>query len=67
MADGLSSGIITFDVAGATPAAVVERLHARGIVASTTPYAVSHARLAPSLLNSPEEIDRAVAEIAALA
>lgn len=67
LADELSSGIITFDVAGATPAAVVERLHARGIVASTTPYAVSHARLAPSLLNSPEEIDRAVAEIAALA
>jgi len=66
LADEISAGIITFDVAGLSPEAVVKRLHDRGIVASTTPYAVSHARLAPGLLNSPAEIERALAEIAAL-
>lgn len=65
-ADDVSAGIITFDVAGASPEAVVKHLHDKGIVASTTPYAVSHARLAPSLLNSPADIERALAEVAAL-
>jgi selenocysteine lyase/cysteine desulfurase len=66
LGDDVSAGIITFDVAGMSPEAVVKHLHDKGIVASTTPYAVSHARLAPSLLNSPADIERAVAEIAAL-
>lgn len=66
LADDVSAGIITFDVVGASPQAVVKHLHDKGIVASTTPYAVSHARLAPSLLNSPADIERAVAEVAAL-
>ena len=34
---------------------------ARKIVASDTPYAPSYARLTPSLLNTPEEVDRTVA------
>lgn len=66
LADDVSAGIVTFDVAGLSPAEVVRRLHAERIVASTTPYARSHARLAPSLLNSPAEIDRALAAVAAL-
>ena len=41
-------------------------LLARKIVASDTPYAPSYARLTPSLLNTPEEVDRTVAAIAAL-
>ncbi len=67
LADELSSGIITFEVAGLEPAAVVKRLHERRIVASTTPYASSFARLAPGLLNSPAEIERTLGEIRALA
>jgi selenocysteine lyase/cysteine desulfurase len=63
----VSSGIITFEVAGLKPGAVVERLHAKRIVASSTPYATSYARLAPGLLNSPAEIDTVLAEIRALA
>jgi isopenicillin-N epimerase len=67
LSDDLSSGIITFEVAGLTPDEVVQRLLDKHIVASHTPYATSYARLAPGLLNSPAEIERALAEIRALA
>jgi isopenicillin-N epimerase len=66
--DEASAGIITFDVAGMTPEQVVKRLEAKRIVASTTPYATSYARLAPSLLNTPDDVDaalRAVRELGA--
>ena len=65
--DEASAGIICFDVAGLTPEAVVKRLEAKRIVASTTPYATSYARLAPGVLNSPAEIDRALAAVRELA
>jgi selenocysteine lyase/cysteine desulfurase len=65
--DALSSGLVCFEVAGQTPKAVVEQLAKRKIVASETPYATSYARFSPSLLNTPEEVDRAVAEVRALA
>jgi isopenicillin-N epimerase len=67
IADGLSAGLVCFEVAGKAPKAVVEHLGARQIVASQTPYATTYARFSPSLLNTPEEIDRAVAEVRALA
>lgn len=67
MSSELSSGLVCFDVAGMKPKAVVERLHAKGIIMSSTPYRESHARFAPSLLNNEQEIDRALAEIRALA
>lgn len=63
----LSAGLVCFDVAGMKPEAVVARLLARRVIASTSPYAVSCARLAPSLLNSPEEIETALREIRDLA
>jgi selenocysteine lyase/cysteine desulfurase len=63
----LSAGICCFEVAGVSPEDTVKRLLERKIVASTTPYKPTYARLAPSLVNSPEEVDialRAVREIA---
>jgi selenocysteine lyase/cysteine desulfurase len=63
----LSAGIICFNVVGMKPEKVVERLLARRIIASTAPYAFSCARVAPSLLNSPEEIETGLREISALA
>jgi hypothetical protein len=33
------------------------------IVASSTPYATSYGRLAPGLLNTPAEIERALAAV----
>jgi selenocysteine lyase/cysteine desulfurase len=67
LSEALSAGLVCFEVEGLGPKDVVKRLLARKIVASDTPYAPSYARLTPSLLNTPEEVDRTVAEIAAIA
>ena len=65
--DAVSSGIVCFDVAGMKEDQVVARLRSDGIVASTTPYRPSHARLTPGITNTPEEIERALASIRKLA
>jgi isopenicillin-N epimerase len=59
----LSAGIVCFEVAGMTPRQIVEKLRQRKIVGSVTPYATQYARLAPSLLNSQQEIDITLREI----
>jgi len=56
----LSAGLVSFEVEGIKPTDVVKQLLARNIVASTSPYAITYARLAPSLVNTPEEVQRAV-------
>jgi selenocysteine lyase/cysteine desulfurase len=63
MSQDLSAGIVCFEVAGLAPRAVVDKLHQRGIIGSVTPYATKYVRLAPSLINSPGEIDRTLGEI----
>jgi selenocysteine lyase/cysteine desulfurase len=63
----LSSGLVCFDVQGMNPEAVVKTMHGKGIIMSNTPYRTSYARFAPSLLNSEQEIELALAEIQALA
>ena len=67
MSEALSSGITCFEINGLSPKTVVERLLERKIVASDSPYAASYVRLTPGLLNTPEEVDRAVAEVKAIA
>jgi isopenicillin-N epimerase len=67
MSDALSSGITCFEIDGLTPKAVVERLFERKIIASDSPYATSYVRLTPGLLNTPEEIDRVLAEVKTIA
>lgn len=57
-AERLSAGIICFDVRGLAPPEVVERLRAKRIIATATPYVPSYARVSPSILNTPAEIDR---------
>ena len=63
----LSAGLVCFEVAGLSPDAVVARLLDRRIVATTTPYTPSYARLAPGLMNSPEEVETVLREVHALA
>jgi selenocysteine lyase/cysteine desulfurase len=63
----LSSGLTCFDVKGINAASVVEKMHQKGIIMSNTPYRVSYARFAPSLLNNEQEIELALAEINAMA
>jgi selenocysteine lyase/cysteine desulfurase len=62
-----SAGLVCFEVAGLKPGEVVKKLHDRRTIASTSPYRNSYARLAPSLLNTPEEIDIALRHIRAMA
>ena len=49
------------------PEDVVKRLGEQKIIASTSPYAVTYARLAGSLANTPEEVDRAANAVLKLA
>jgi selenocysteine lyase/cysteine desulfurase len=65
-ADEISAGIITFEVSGIEPKAVVKRLAAARIIATTTPYATSYARLAPGLLNGPADVEAALRAVRAL-
>ena len=63
----LSAGLVAFEIDGIKPEDIVKRLGEQRIVASTSPYAVTYARLAPSLVNTPEEVDRAARAVLALA
>ena len=63
----LASGMVCFDVDGLKPQEVVDRLFAKQIIASTTPYDVSYARLAPSMINTPAEVDTVLAGVRAFA
>ena len=63
----MSSGLVCFDVKGLSPGDVVKKMHNKGIIMSSTPYRISYARFAPSLLNNEQEIEQALAEIQALA
>lgn len=63
----LSAGLICFDVEGMRPAAVVQKLLEKRVIASQSPYGISYARLAPSLLNTPEEIETTLGYIHAFA
>jgi selenocysteine lyase/cysteine desulfurase len=62
----LSAGLISFDVKGLKPQAVVAKLLEKKVIASNSPYAVTFARIAPSLLNTPEQIDTALGYIRSL-
>ncbi len=62
----LSSGLIAFEIDGMKSADVVKRLHEKRIIASIAPYRESYARLAPSLLNAPEEIETTLHQIRGL-
>ena len=59
----LSSGLVCFEVDGMKSADVVKHLHEKKIIASTAPYREGYARLAPSLLNTPEEIETTLRHI----
>ena len=64
----LSSGIVCFDVKGKTQNEVVEHLLKKHrIVASTTPYRISYARVAFGLPNTMHEVEKALAAIRAMA
>ena len=64
---GMAAGLVAFEVAGVESGQVVAKLMEKDIIASTAPYKANYARLAPSLVNDPAEVEvavRAVREIA---
>jgi len=68
LSSDLSAGIVCFEVEGVSPETVVQRLHQRKVIASVTPraYEMHLARLSPSLLTSPADVEtslRAVREL----
>lgn len=64
----LSAGLVCFGVRDRDPADIVDRLYSQGqIVASVTPYALRYVRFGPSILNSVDEVDRALRTIRAVA
>ncbi|MGK3966812.1 aminotransferase class V-fold PLP-dependent enzyme [Sorangium sp. So ce118] len=65
--EAISAGLVCFEVAGLTPAAVVTRLRERKIIASTSPYATSYARVAPSLLSSEADVEAVLRAVRTLA
>jgi selenocysteine lyase/cysteine desulfurase len=65
--ESLSAGMACFDVKGMRAGEVVNRLLAQKIIASTTPYRISYARLACGIVNTPEEVERTLAAIRQLA
>ncbi|MDU0290390.1 aminotransferase class V-fold PLP-dependent enzyme [Saccharothrix longispora] len=64
---GLSAGIVCFDVRGYEPMDVVRIFRDNGVVASATPYAVSHVRLSAGIVNFPEDVHRALDVVRSLA
>ncbi|WP_212834216.1 aminotransferase class V-fold PLP-dependent enzyme [Catellatospora sp. TT07R-123] len=62
----VSAGLVCCELAGTTPEAAVRALRTSGIAASATPYNPSYLRLGTSIVNSPAEVDRAVAAVRAL-
>jgi selenocysteine lyase/cysteine desulfurase len=59
----LSAGICCFELKGKTPDRVVEAMLQRKVLASSSPYAVSYARLAGGLMNTPDQVDQALAAL----
>lgn len=63
----LSAGINCFEVRGVKPEEVVAKLLERKIVASTSPYGVTYARLCGALVNDEADIDRGLQAVKDLA
>jgi selenocysteine lyase/cysteine desulfurase len=63
----LSAGISCFEIQGVAVDDVVKRLLERKIIASGSPYRTSYPRLAPSLVNTPEEVETALRAVRTIA
>jgi isopenicillin-N epimerase len=64
--DALSAGLVCFSVDRLSPEAVVAALRRRRVIGTVTPYDPPYARLAPGLLNTPADVDRALRAVRSL-
>jgi selenocysteine lyase/cysteine desulfurase len=63
----LSAGIVSFNIDGYSATNAVRALRERGVIASAAPYATQYTRLTPSILNSPDDVEAALAAIGDMA
>ncbi|HTM58440.1 MAG TPA: aminotransferase class V-fold PLP-dependent enzyme, partial [Candidatus Udaeobacter sp.] len=61
----LSAGLVAFEIDGIATDDVVRRLLEHKVVASSSPYKVSYPRLSASVVNTPADVDRALAAVRA--
>lgn len=54
--DTYSEAINCFEVEGLSPDETIRKLHEKNIIASTSPYRKSYARLTPSVINTEDEV-----------
>jgi selenocysteine lyase/cysteine desulfurase len=67
MADELSSGITSFEVRGFNTDEVIERLQEQKIISTKAPYQdFQYARFTPGIINTPEEVERALEAVSQL-
>jgi selenocysteine lyase/cysteine desulfurase len=59
----LSAGINCFEVKGISADEVVKKLHQKHIIASSSPYKTSYARLTPCIINTEEEVLTCIKEL----
>ena len=62
----LCAGITAFEVEGLAPEAVVKKLRGQRILASTSPYSPTYARLSFGIANSEQDVERSVAAVKGL-
>ena len=63
----LSAGINCFEVEGYSEIETVEYLHGKHIIASSSPYRISYARLTPCIINTEEEVELCLKELQGMA
>ena len=66
MDPALSAGLVAFEVEGQSASETVHKLYAHKVVASSSPYKISKARLAPSLVNDEREVEAALQAVRAI-
>jgi selenocysteine lyase/cysteine desulfurase len=59
----LSAGFVCFDVIDIAPREVIQRLRAVGVIASGSPYGTPCVRFSAGIVNSEEDIERALAAV----
>lgn len=64
---GMSAGITCFEISGVSNSTIVSRLQQQGMLASHATYKAQYARIGTACVNTPEEIDKAIAAIRQMA
>ncbi len=62
----LSSGITAFEVDGMSPDEVLKKLRTQRVIASTSPYTPTYARLSFGIANSEADVERGIAAVRGL-